>query len=82
MFGLEDQKKKKDKAEEFIYELEKELKDRNYFNKTKARIEQRIQLVKEVLRSGESKEDFDRYGMLLHGYTAFLKIIARLKTIK
>lgn len=82
MFGLEDHKKKKEKADEFIYELETELKNRAFFAKTKERIESRIQLVKEVLRSGESKEEFDRYGTLLHGYTAFLKVIARLKTVK
>ncbi len=82
MFGLEDQKKKKDKGDEFIFELEKEVKDRTHYNKVKERIDGRIQLIKETLRSGESKEEFDRFGMLLHGYTAFLKVMARLKTVR
>lgn len=80
MFGLEDQKKKK--GDEFIFELESELKDRGHYNKIKERIDSRVQLIKETLRSGESKEEFDRFGMLLHGYTAFLKVMARLKTVR
>ena len=80
MFGLEDQKKKKGaKAEEFIYELENELKDRSFYNQLKTKLEDRIRVVKETLRSGESKDEFDRYGMLLHGYTAVIKVMARLK---
>lgn len=80
MFGLEDQKKKKDN--EFIFELENELKDRAHYNRIKTQIDSRVQLIKETLRSGESKEEFDRFGMLLHGYTAFLKVMARLKTVR
>lgn len=80
MFGLEDQKKKKDKAEEFVFEFEKELKNRGYYAKTKERLDARIQMIKETLRSGESKEEFDRFGMLLHGYTAVIKVMSRLKT--
>lgn len=80
MFGLEDQKKKKEKADEFIFELENELKNKGYCSKVKTQIEERIQLIKNTLRSGECKDDFDRYGMLLHGYTAVLKVMARLNT--
>ncbi len=82
MFGLEDQKKKKGKNDEFVYELEKELKNRTYLNEVKTKIEQRIQLIKVTLRSGESKEEFDRFGVLLHGYAAVLKVLGRLKTVK
>lgn len=80
MFGLEDQKKKKEKTDEFVFELEQELKNKGNFAKIKSKIEDRIRLVKETLRSGECKEEFDRYGMLLHGYTAVLKIMGRLNT--
>jgi hypothetical protein len=75
MFGLEKQKKKK--YEEFVFELEKELKDPRKHKEYKEKIESRIQRIKEVLRSGENKEEFDRFGVLLHGYTSLLKVMAR-----
>ena len=75
MFGLEDQKKKK--ADDFIFELEKELKNSKKHQELKKRVESRIQQVKEILRSGENKEEFDQFGQLLHGYTSLLKVMAR-----
>lgn len=80
MFGLEGQQKKK-KTEEFIFELEKELKDPKKQQEIRTKIEKRIQKVKDALRtgSGEDQEEFDRFGMLLHGYNSLLKIMARVK---
>jgi hypothetical protein len=76
MFGLEGQKKKKP-IEEFVFELEKELKNPKKHQEIKARIENRIQKVKDHLRSGEEQEEFDRFGLLLHGYTSLLKVLSR-----
>lgn len=76
MFGLEDQQKK-GKNNEFVFELEKELKDSAQRKATKAHIEERVQKIKELLRSGENKEEFDKFGVLLHGYTALLKVVGR-----
>jgi len=73
MFGLEDQKKKK-KVEAFVFDLEKELKDPRRGNELKKNIEERVQEVKATLRTPESKEDYDKFGILLHGYTAVLKV--------
>lgn len=75
MFGLEDQKKKREK--EFVFDLEKELKSLKSHKELKQRIEGRIQKIKEALRSGESQEEFDNFGVLLHGYTSLLKVFAR-----
>lgn len=75
MFGLEDQKKKK--ADDFIFELEKEIKSGKKHQDLKKRVEDRIQKIKEILRSGENKEEFDQFGLLLHGYTSLLKVMAR-----
>jgi hypothetical protein len=75
MFGLEDQKKKK--SQEFVYELEKELKSSSKHQQIKKNVEDRIQTVKEVLRSGENKAEFDQFGVLLHGYTSLLKVMSR-----
>jgi hypothetical protein len=76
MFGLEKQKKKK--TEEFIFELEKDLKAFKTHQEFKKRIEERIQNVREVLRKGENKEEFDKFGVLLLGYTSLLKVMSRL----
>jgi Family of unknown function (DUF5398) len=78
MFGLEDQKKKK-QAKEFIFELEKELKTTQKNKEIKTKVQDRIQKIKETLRSGENKEEFDQFGIILHGYTSILKVISRVK---
>jgi hypothetical protein len=75
MFGLENQKKKKN--EDFVFELENELKNSKSHQELKKWIESQIQKIKEVLRGGESKEEFDQFGILLHGYTSLLKVMAR-----
>jgi hypothetical protein len=76
MFGLEDQKKKK-MSEEFVFELEKDLKNPQKNKEIRQKVEERIQKIKETLRSGESQDEFDRFGLLLHGYTSLLKVISR-----
>lgn len=76
MFGLEKQKKKK--PDEFIFDLEKDLKGVATNQDYKRRVETRIQTIREVLRKGDSKDDFDKFGLLLHGYTSLLKVFSRL----
>jgi hypothetical protein len=80
MFGLESHEKKK-KPEEFVFELEKELKDPKKHQEILQRVETRIQKIKEALRtgSGGDQEEFDRFGLLLQGYQSLLKIMARSK---
>jgi uncharacterized protein DUF5398 len=81
MFGLEDQKKKK-KAEEFIFDLEKDLKVSTTHKEMRAKVESRIQKIKEILREGENKEEFDQLGAILHGYTSLLKVMSRFTAAK
>jgi hypothetical protein len=76
MFGLEDQKKKKP-SEEFVFELEKELKNPQKHKEIKERVEGRIQKIKEALRTGDNQAEFDRFGLLLHGYNALIKVMSR-----
>ena len=76
MFGLEDQKRKKP-VQEFVFELEKELKDPQKNKEIRARVEARVQKIKEHLRTGEEKDEYDRFGLLLHGYNSLLKVISR-----
>lgn len=77
MFGLEGQKKKKP-VEEFVFELEKELKDPQKYRELRQRMEERIQKIKKALQTGEDQEEFDRFGLLLQGYNALLKVMSRL----
>lgn len=77
MFGLEDQKNKKP-SEEFVFDLEKDLKDPAKRKEWQKIVEEKIQKVKEILRTGESQDDFDNFGLLLHGYTSLLKVIERI----
>lgn len=77
MFGLEDKKKKK-KADDFIFDLEGDIKNEKKRMEIKKKIEEKIQKIKEILRGGGSKEDFDLYGVLLHGYVSLQKVIARI----
>lgn len=81
MFGLESQKKKKN-ADEFVFELEKELKVGKKHKELQKQVEERIQSIKEVLRGGENKDEFDKFGSLLHGYTSLLKVMARFTPAK
>lgn len=73
---MENQKKKKKNAE-FVFELEKELGITKKHQEIKKRAEAKLQKLKERLRSGSEKEEFDRYGVLLHGYASLLKVISR-----
>lgn len=76
MFGLENQKKNK-KSQEFIFDLENDLKNNKKHKEIKKAVEAKIQRIKEILRSGEEKGEFDQFGALLHGYTSLLKVMAR-----
>jgi len=74
MFGLE----KKGKAL-FEFDLEKELKE----NPSKAKdvlktVEKRITDIKNTLRQGAGSEDFDKLGILLHGYAALQKVLTKI----
>jgi len=75
MFGLENQKKKK--VEAFVFDLEKDWKNPAKHREMKEKIEARIQRIKTILKTGENKEEFDQLGILLHGYTSLLKVMAR-----
>jgi hypothetical protein len=75
MFGLEDQKKKK--TVEFVFELEKELKTTKKHQEIKKKVNERLQRLKELLRSGEGQESYDRLGVVLHGYASLMKVMSR-----
>lgn len=78
MFGLEQNKKKKSE-DDFTFDLEKNMTSLNRQREFKKSVEEKVLKIKQVLRSGENKEQFDQFGELLHGYASLLKVIGRIK---
>lgn len=77
MFGLENQKKKT-KTQEFVFDLEKEVVVPAKRNELLKKVEGKIQKIKEALRTGDAKEDFDKLGVLLQGYVSLAKVLLRI----
>ena len=74
MFGLE----KKGEAP-FEFDLETEFRENPAKLKQKIKqVEERIQEIKNLLRQGSSSADFDKLGVLLHGYAALQKVLNRI----
>ena len=79
MYGLE---KKKPKGP-FEFDLEVELKgDNNKARKVLKEVEGKIHDLKNLLREGAETEDFDDYGVLLHGYASLQRVLKRMLTKK
>lgn len=75
MFGLE-----KKPGEKFAFDLEKEIKDRPSRGKEiQETVEKRIGEIKKNLREGANEKDFDKLGILLHGYAALQKVLRKVK---
>ncbi len=78
MFGLEKKQKML-----FEFDLEKDLKkDKGKKQEMTKTVETKIQEIKNILRQGAASEDFDSYGILLHGYAALQKVISRIDAKK
>jgi hypothetical protein len=78
MYGLE----KKGRAL-FEFDLEKDLKSHPSKAKELLKtVEHRIQEIKNTLRQGTGSEDFDKFGVLLHGYAALQKVLTKVANKK
>lgn len=78
MFGLE----KKEHAL-FEFDLEKDLKKHPAKAKELLqKVEGRIQEIKTSLRQGAGSEDFDKLGILLHGFAALQKVLTKVANKK
>lgn len=75
MFGLADKKKKEENAE-ILFDLEVELKDQTARVALEKKIMDRISKIKNELRSGSEKEDFEKLGIILFGYVSLQKVIS------
>ena len=75
MFGLE-----KKRGEKFAFDLEKEIREKpSRGKKILDKVEDRVQEIKKHLREGANEKDFDKLGILLHGYAALQKVIRKVK---
>lgn len=76
MYGLEKGKKK---PEKFMFELEREVKERPaHARELLGKAEKRMHEIKQALREGASGKDFDKLGILLHGYTSLQKVLKKM----
>lgn len=73
MFDL----KKTKKPALFEFDLEKELKDDKRQKELMQHAEKHIQELKTALRQGTDQKEFESLGLLLHGYSALLKILTK-----
>lgn len=78
MFGMEKSKQNKgEKKGEFLFDMEKELHDVAKQKEHAKHIEERVHRIKELLRSGKKKEEFDDLGTLLNGYHAMAVVFGK-----
>jgi len=82
MFGMEKQKKKGEADKAFQFDLEIELKDKDKAREYAKRIEDRVNKIKELLRKGSKKEEYDHLGILLNGYHALAVVLGRASQTK
>ncbi|HSX26971.1 MAG TPA: DUF5398 family protein [Chlamydiales bacterium] len=73
MYGLE-----KEPDKRFAFDLENEIKQKPHRGKEILdKVEKRIHELKKLLREGQNEKEFDRLGILLHGYAALQKVIRK-----
>jgi hypothetical protein len=77
MFGMENKKTKEKTQSVFQFDLEKELLEKTKQTEYVKRIEGRILKIKELLRHGSKKEEFNDLGVLLNGYHALAVVLGR-----
>lgn len=73
MFGLEKGKKKEFK----FFDLEKDLESPKKSKDLMKRVEKHVQDLKNQIRKGADSKEFEKLGVLLHGYSALMKRITR-----
>jgi len=75
MYGLKDDKEKR---ERFLFDLEKRIKNEpTHLKDLLGKAEKRMAEIKKYLREGANEKDFDRLGILLHGYAALQKVLKK-----
>ncbi len=75
-------KGKDEDDEPMEFELESQMHDPEKKKAAVESIRARMLQIKNILRTGESEESFQKLGLLLHGYVAAMKVIDRVKLKK
>ena len=74
MYGLEE----KEKREKFVFDLERRIKNEpEHLKELLTKAEKRMAEIKKKLREGANEKEFDRLGVLLHGYAALQKVLKK-----
>ncbi len=74
MYGLE-----KKPGDKFAFDLEKKIKETPTHGKELLdRAQLRMSELKKQLREGASEKDFDKLGVLLHGYAALQRVLKKI----
>ena len=73
MFGLEKGKKKEFK----FFDLEKDLESPKKSKDILKKVEKHIQELKNHIRKGADSKEFEKLGILLHGYSALMKTLTK-----
>lgn len=76
MFGLNKKNNKKGPSP-FTFDLEKDMQDPEKQKKLLHKVEDQIGEIKKALREGADSEEFEKLGLLLHGYSALLKVLTK-----
>jgi hypothetical protein len=77
MYGMEN----KPKGHKFMFDLEVELEKNPHRRKELLeKAETHAHELKTALREGSNKQDLDKMGILLHGYTALQKVLKKTHT--
>lgn len=71
------EKDKGSKVPAFRFDIELELKDEVRRKELAKHIQERITLIKEWLRKGRKKEEYDQLGILLNAYHALAVVLGR-----
>jgi len=80
MFGFEENKENPQELGYFGFDLEDQIsKNKTYPKKVSKQIDQRILKIKELLRIGGSKKDFDELAIILNGYISLQKVLHRIE---
>ena len=82
MFGMSNKKTKETDTAPLQFDLEKELKDKVKRSEYVTLIGNRVLSIKELLRQGSKKEDFDCLGTLLNGYQALAIVLGKATAVK
>lgn len=77
MFNLEKESSNGSKQERQLFDLEVEMQNIQSANKIKNQVKENITLLQGALRSGQDKELFEQFQVLVDGFLAVEKVLNR-----